>query len=159
MKKRRISIIIFVSIILVLCVIFLKEDRDISIKQKNAIDLAMAETVIKDHFKWWNEKNINKLNNTVTRDLTGISWGFENIDYVKLININEELSSNVRDGYIKNGKGKYIQPKDVKVFTVQYEIKLKDSNKGPTPSGKHEKYYIVIKQDENSTWLINEMGQ
>ncbi len=159
MKKRNISIIIGMAIILILCVISLKYYKDISAKKGHDNDLAKAEDVIKEHFKWWNEKNINKLNNTMTKDLSNISWNLQNTDYVKLINIKEELSGNIKDGYMNNGKGKYIKPKDVKVFAVQYEIKLKDDNKGALTSGKHEQYYILIKQDENSPWLINEMGQ
>lgn len=134
-------------------------NKGISTPKSTSANLAASENVVKEHFKWWNEKNINKLNTTMTEGNKSISWNLENIDYVKIISIKEDLSSNVKKGYMENGNGKYLKPQEVKVFAVQYEIKLKDDNKGPISSGKHIQYYIVIKQSKNSPWLIDEIGQ
>ena len=160
LKKRNIIIITIVLVALITLILFFsKTYKNIFTKDNKSTNLVQAENVVKEHFKWWNEKNENKLKSTMTKDNSDISWELENVDYVKLISVREDLSSNVKKGYMENGNGKYIKPNDVKVFTVQYEIKLKDNNKGPLSSGKHNQYYVVIKQNKNSSWLIDEIGQ
>lgn len=132
MVKIRKNIILMISILLIILIIlilvFSKVNSNAAAKRKEAANSISAENIVKEHFKWWNEKNINKLNDTMIKDNSNISWQFENLDYVKL-------------------------------FILEYELKLKDNNKGPIPSGKNGQYYIVIKQDKNSSWLIDEMGQ
>jgi hypothetical protein len=106
-----------------------------------------AEQVVKDHFKWRNEKNLAKLEETLTEKRKGIQWNLDNLEYVKLLEIIEVTNS------ITNPKPK----ENTKVFKVKYEIKFKEE-KGPQNSGTYEWYYFVVKEQQNSPWLVDDWG-
>lgn len=106
-----------------------------------------AEQAVKDHFKWRNEKNLAKLEETLTEKRKGIQWNLDNLEYVKLLEIIEVTNS------ITNSKPK----ENTKVFKVKYEIKFKEE-KEPQNSGTYEWYYFVVKEQQNSPWLIDDWG-
>ena len=154
MNKKRIIILSIILITSVLGILLWKfYIRDFTNIKSNSLS---AEAVLKEHFKSLNEKNIQKLNKTMTKGHEDINWQFDNLDSVKLIEIKEDLTGTVKNGYMNNGNGKYINPFDVKVFAVKFELKLKDENIGPRTSGQYEDFFIIIKQDKNAQWLIDD---
>lgn len=158
MNKKSFLVISLLASFMLL-ILILKYYKTNLLKSKDTSNLVTAEDTIREHFKCQNEKNLTKLRKTITKNMWNISWNLENIKYIKLINIEEDLTNNIKDGYMKNGNGKYIKPREVQVFRVQYELKLKDDTESPITSGKHSDCYIVIKQNSNSSWQIDEIGE
>ena len=120
-----------------------------------------AQTVVENHFKYKDEKNQDKILTTLTDHwkAPNVVWGFEHLDQIKLIRIEEDITVKNRGGYLSNGRGRIngTTGDNLKVFKVKYEVKYKDEV-GPQESGTYDWWYFVIRKDGNSPWLIDDMG-
>lgn len=121
-----------------------------------------AQSVVVNHFRYYNEKNKDRLLTTLTEhwNASNVIWGFENLDSIKIVNIEEEKDEKVKKGYLSNERGRINGTKEnnVKVYKVNYEVKYKKDGVGPQDSGIYDWWYFVIRKDENSPWLIDDMG-
>jgi len=121
-----------------------------------------SKSVVENHFIYENEKNKDKLLTTLTNHYKqgNTDWGFDNLDSIKIVNINEELNEGIRDSYLRDGRGSInnTTPENLKVYKVDYEIKYKRDGIGPQDSGTYEWWYFLIREDENSPWLIDDFG-
>ncbi|WP_350445884.1 DUF4829 domain-containing protein [Anaeromonas frigoriresistens] len=121
-----------------------------------------AQTVVENYFKYKNEKNKDKLLTTLTEhwNTQNVVWGFENLDSIKIINIEEEKDEKVKEGYLNNGRGSIngIIENNLKIYKVKYEVKYKNEGVGSQDSGTYDWWYFVIRKDESSPWLIDDMG-
>ncbi|MDA8234786.1 MAG: DUF4829 domain-containing protein [Clostridia bacterium] len=102
-----------------------------------------AEQVVREHFKHWNDKNLTKLEETLTPDRKGITWEFNNLEYVKLLSIKE-----------KPIKGQNNQ----KEFDVVFNIKFKNGSGSGLSNGRFKWSYKLKKDTERSPWLIYDWG-
>lgn len=152
--KFYISIIMITLIMLVGC----SNDNNTKIDSKGD----SAQTVVKNSFQYTNEKNKEKLLTTFTEHWNdpNVDWGFENLDSIKIINIEEDKDKNVREGYLKYGGGikNGTTENNLKVYKVKYDVKYKKDGVGPQDSGIYDSWYSVIRKDENSPWLIDDSG-
>lgn len=121
-----------------------------------------AQTVVEKFFQYKNEKNKKKILTTLTDhwNAPNMVWGFENLDSIKIISIEEEKSDSVRKGYLSNGRGSVnnTTEENLKVYKVKYDVKYKKDGIGPQDSGIYDWWEFVIRKDENSPWLIDDMG-
>lgn len=121
-----------------------------------------AQTVVENYFKYENEKNKDKLLTTLTEHFNApnVVWGFDNLESTKIINIEEEMDEKVKEGYLHNGRGSIngITENNLKVYKVKYEVQYKNDGASPQNSGIYDWWYFVIRKDENSPWLIDDMG-
>lgn len=117
------------------------------------------QTVIKNHFKYVKEKNLGKILTTLTERNSNAYWDFDNLESIKLINIEEEKNEKFKQSYLLYGEGKTngTTEKNLKVYKVNYEIKYKNDTLQPQTSGIYDWWYLVIRKDENSPWLIDEV--
>lgn len=152
--KFYIHIIIIASIMLVGC--SNENNRKIDSKGDS------AQTVVENYFQYNNEKNKDKLLTTLTEHWSApnVVWGFENLDSIKIINIEEEKDEKIKKGYLSNGRGSIngTSENNLKVYKVMYDVKYKKDGVGPQDSGIYDWWYFVIRKDENSPWLIDDMG-
>ena len=102
-----------------------------------------ARQVIEEYFKNWNAKNITEMEKRMTPNKKGIDWGFDAIDYVKVIEVNER--------YSREGPG-------TKTFNVVFEIKYKKGKSTPIDEGTIHWGYLLKKDSVNSLWLIYDWG-
>lgn len=102
-----------------------------------------AEQVVREYFKNWNDKNLAKLENTLTSYRKGITWEFDKLEYVKLISIKEK---------------KLTGPDNKKEFEVVFDIKFKDGYGSGFNDGRYRWNYMLVKNTETSRWLINDWG-
>lgn len=118
------------------------------------------QKVVENYFKYMNEKNKEKLLENLTEWHNNMIWGFENLDYIKIINIEEETNENQKKGYLYNGNGKINETKEenLKVYRVDYEVKYKKDGVGPQDSGKYTWWFFVIRKSSSSPWLIDDFG-
>lgn len=146
--NKKLSIII-VSIIFILGILF------VFMKSINT-----PEKVIKNHIKYINEHNIDKLSNTVTYELS--DYMIENIDTMELISLELVNDESAYDTYIRSGGGQIIDNlsiNNVKIYKVKYYIKYKDDTKSVTGSGEFIRNYYLIKDKDTGLWKINDLGE
>lgn len=119
-----------------------------------------SKATVENYFKYYNEKNKEKLLTTLAAHWASpnIVWGFENLDSMKLLDIKEDTSR--IDDYLEHGNGTInnTTKENLKVYKVKYDVKYKDDNIGPQPSGTYEWWYYLTRKDKNSPWLIDDMG-
>lgn len=118
------------------------------------------QKVVENYFKYMNEKNEEKLLENLTEGHKNTSWGFENLEYIKIINIVEETDPTQKNGYLFNGAGKAngTTEENLKVYRVEYEVKYKKDGVGPQDSGKYTWWFDVIRKNSSSPWLIDDFG-
>lgn len=120
------------------------------------------QKVVENYFKYKNEKDKDKLLTTLTElyKAPNVVWGFENLDSIKILNIEEETEERIRRGYISNGRGSIngTTEDNLKVYKVKYEVKYKKDGIGPQDSGIYDWWYFVIRKDKESPWLIDDFG-
>lgn len=104
--------------------------------------LVAAEHVIRGYFKYWNEKNVTEMEKRMTPDRKGMTWEFDKLEYVKLINIEEKRSSD----------------ENRKVFNVVFDIKFKSSAGSGLSDGRHLWHYLLKGDNVNLPWLIYDWG-
>jgi hypothetical protein len=138
-------------------------------KDKNVqITLSKPKVVIEEFFKYYNQKNLQGINSLTTERSHSLesSWGFDNLEYIKVINIVEDNNQSNKESYIRSGKkGQIIDMEKEKseleniiIFKVDFEVKYKKDGIGPSDSGRENYNYILIRKDKNSPWLINSFG-
>lgn len=121
-----------------------------------------SKSVVENHFIYQNEKNKDKLLTTLTNHYKqgNTDWELDNLGSIKIVNINEELNEGIRNNYLRNVRGSInnITSKNLKVYKVDYEVKYKRDGIGPQDSGTYEWWYFLIRENENSPWLIDDFG-
>ena len=130
--------------------------------KNNRVSSYSAQTVVEKHFQYRNEKNKEKLLTTLTKhwDNPNMKWEFENLDSIKIIDIEEERDERIKRGYLGNGRGNIngVTEDNVKVYKVKYEIKFINDEVGPQDSGTYTWWYFLIREDNKSPWLIDDFG-
>lgn len=116
------------------------------------------EQTITDYFKWLNEKNIFNANSLLTEERRRGTDSIDNLEYIKILDINEYKENLYKESYLKNGRGTKTHPMDLRVYIVTYEANYKVGSVESHGNGKHTWYYFVIKQNKNSPWLIDDWG-
>jgi hypothetical protein len=117
--------------------------------------------VIEKYFEYSNKQDKQKVLSTLTEwhNDPNVELGIDNIKSIKINKIAEESDTKQRDAYIKYGRGKQSGYKEdnVLVYKVDYDVKYKEDNL--ETSGKHIKWFTLVRKDENSAWLIDEIGE
>ncbi|SFB41097.1 DUF4829 domain-containing protein [Clostridium frigidicarnis] len=119
------------------------------------LDALDPTEVIEKYFEYYNIKDKRKVLLTMTpkdSDLDVI-FGFKYLEYIKIINI-EDANSTQRDSYISNG----ISKENVNVFEVTFESKYLINNP-PWESGTRCIYFVLIRDNDSSPWLIDAIGE
>jgi hypothetical protein len=102
-----------------------------------------AEQVVSEHFKYWNDKDLAKLEETMTPNRKGISWEFDKLESVRLLSIVEKKSD---------------EPNE-RVFIVEFEIKFKNGEGSGLSDGKYTNFAVMLRREtESSPWLIYDWG-
>lgn len=117
--------------------------------------------VVENYFKYYNEKNLEGVNSTRTQ-WSQITAGLdENLKYIKLNSISEDVAPNMKEGYIKYGHGLITGAKEenIMIYKIEYTVKYKKDGVGPQDSGKYIKWCTLIRKDKNSPWLIDDIGE
>ncbi|WP_190285327.1 DUF4829 domain-containing protein [Clostridium sp. JN-1] len=123
-----------------------------------ASDLEAAKKVVEDYYIYRNEKNLDKMNSTLTESSFCRS-NESTVDYIKLINIVEDKNPKLKEEYINNGRGTLngAKAENIIIFRVDYDVKY--SGQASEPNGKNGCWATVIRKDKNSPWLIDEFGR
>ena len=102
-----------------------------------------AKRVVEKFFTSWNGKNDTELEKRMTANKKGITWDFDNLEYIKLMSINER------------------QPREAgtKAFEVTFDVKFKRGvGGGDMTDGKTTWDYLLKQETPSSPWLIYDWG-
>lgn len=134
------------------------------------IDVALLKPkeVIEGFFKYYNQKNLEGMNIFTTEKyhFSESSWGFDNLEYIKVINIIEDTNQANKEIYLRQmKKGQIIDTEkekseleNVTIFNVDFYVKYKEEGVGPSDSGPDKFSYTLIRKDKNTPWLISSFG-
>lgn len=127
----------------------------VTVKSEGFGSIEDAEQVVREYFLLKNEKNIDKLSNLlVTNDsLSSIEEQLKYLDKTSLIYIKEETNESILNAYLKNNE--LINPQNLKVYKVNYEVSYNDSSPIRYKNGMYESWFFVIRKNNNSKWLID----
>ena len=130
--------------------------------------LLKPKEVVEEFLKYYNQKNLEGMNLFTTERYhsSGANWGFDNLEYIKIINIIEDTNEANKEIYLQQMKKSQIIDMDkekselenVAIFKVAFEVKYKKEGVGPSDSGKDLYDYILIRKDRDSPWLIDSFG-
>lgn len=165
MKKKIILIVIFSSFVFVILGGYILKTEGIilkeqSISKKQSLD---PKQVVECYFKFYNEKNKKGVQSTMTEVNNGPNkvYEFDNLIYIKLKSIKEDTNPSQKEDYIKYGRGMVngATEDNIKIYKVEYDLKLKNDEISPDRSGKCMMWITLIRKDKNSGWLIDDMGE
>lgn len=121
-----------------------------------------AMEVVEKYFKYSDEKNEKGVLSTLTDrwNAPNIVWELGNLEYIDLNFIEEETDQKQYESYLKNGRGSIngTTMENLIVFKVMYEVEYKNDYVSSQESGMYEWWFFLIRKDENSPWLIDDMG-
>jgi len=112
--------------------------------------LLTAREMLETHFKFKTEGKENFLGLTVHESRRNTIWELKNIRHLNIISI-EEMGYEFAQEYIATNDFHEMDS-----FIVEYEIKFwitKQQN-----NGTYEMCYVLIKESENSPWLVYTWG-
>jgi PBP1b-binding outer membrane lipoprotein LpoB len=155
--KKIIVLLIFLAIVFSGCS---KVKTQVTDSQKQPLQ---PNQVIDNYFRYYNEKNREGVLSTQTEvnKAPNIVFGFENLKYIKLISMSEDTNTKQKEAYMKYGRGSIngVKEENVIIYKVKYDVKYKKNGIGPQDSGIYIKWFTVIRKDNNSPWLIDDIGE
>ena len=143
------------------------------LKEKNVqTTLSKPKVVIEEFFKYYNQRNLEGINSLTTESLhsSELSWGFDNLEYIKILSVVEDNNQANKEIYIRSNihatEKNYIIDMDkeklelenINIFKVDFDVKYKKEGIGPKDSGRDNYTYILIRKDIKSPWLIDSFG-
>jgi hypothetical protein len=153
--KRIVLVILFLAFVLTGCSIGKTQEPN---SQKQPLQ---SKQVVENYYKYYNEKNKEGVISTLT-DQTNTKYVLdENIKYIKLNNIVEDVRPSPKEAYMKYGRGLITGAKEenIIIYKVEYTVKYKKDRVAPQDSGKCTTWFTLIRKDKNSFWLIDDMGE
>lgn len=144
-KKIKISICIFISILLVGGIF-------------SYYFCNKPERIVEKYINSMSNRNCTELSKCRTKDYGNLEeGGLDYIDYVELIGIEAVTDyKSIEDAYLHRIEAKpqyqHYPKKDFKLFDVTYYLKTKDKFTSPINSDTYTKSFLVLK--ENGKWKI-----
>lgn len=159
MKKKFMIIALLLTFILTGCSL---PQKKVNISNSDKLKLTPKE-VVENYFKYYNEKSKTGVLSTLTKwhNTPNMKFGFDSLKSINIIDITDDSTPKQKEAYMKYGRGSIngVKEENVKIYKVTYDVKLKNENYGPENSGKHTKWFIIIRTNKNSPWLIDDYGE
>ena len=112
--------------------------------EQEVLLMPSAEQVLREYFKYWNDKNLVEMEKRLTPDKRGIAQHLDALAYVKILSISERLPKTT----------------GTKVFEVVSDLKFKNASYGATGinDGRNVWGFFLKRDNETSPWLIYDWG-
>jgi len=116
------------------------------------------EEVIRRHIQFLNEKNVDAAESCLVKDRRNqIDWQFDFQKSIRLISLTEETNPDVAKSYMETGRGSITHPAKLKVFLVEIQREY-NSEAFYFEADRDKWHYFVVRQTEESPWLIDDWG-
>lgn len=127
----------------------------VTVKSEGFGPIEDAEQVVREYFLLKNEKNVDKLSSLLVTNnsLSSIEEQLKYLDKTSLIYIKEETNESILNAYLKHNE--LINPQNLKVYKVNYEVSYNDSSPIRYKNGMYESWFFVVRKNNNSKWLID----
>ena len=112
------------------------------------------EEVIEKYYEACNSHNKSKVKSTLTGYLKDSSIEFDKSANMEITSIEEDLKE--KQYYMTYGACPVGEENNIKAYRVTYKKVDKKSNE---ENGKAQYVICLIKQDDNTGWLISQIGQ
>ena len=119
----------------------------------NIANSLTAEQVLQKHFDFQNNKKLNLIKYTVTDKNAEIDFSSSKSHNINIISVREIGYDSLAKRYLPNSTAYF----DVTSFDVEFEISPK-RNESDQNIIKYLWRYILVKETENSPWLIDSWG-
>jgi hypothetical protein len=114
------------------------------------------DEVIRRHIQFLNEKNKDAAESCMVKERRNqIDWQFDSQKSIRIIDMKEEKDSAFVYSYMKTGRGSITHPAKVSVYKVSLERQFNEYTGMEDINFWH---YFVVKQTEDSPWLIDDWG-
>ena len=141
-----------------------KSGNEINLQPFSDEEVAAARAVVEEYFKAANEKGKRGELKTLTswHNASNIVLNSD-IDVILTLNdIQYDANDPERESYVTNGRGSIynVTVDNVIVFRVDYDVSVpQDGNAGAYSEGNYSDWkMILIRDDKNGKWLIDDMG-
>ncbi|MFA4932181.1 MAG: DUF4829 domain-containing protein [Caldisericia bacterium] len=105
-------------------------------------DQAHAEQVIRDYFRYWNEKDLAGLQKTTNLYQPNMDWELDKLEFVNLISVTPgKVHTNTRQS-----------------FRATFDIKAKTGMFMTIDDGRHIWKIVLTREKSNAPWIITEWG-
>ncbi|MCT8138438.1 DUF4829 domain-containing protein [Anaerobacillus sp. CMMVII] len=121
------------------------------------VDLSPKETIIQ-FFEYQNEKKLEEMEGLLSEDRKGISWELNKLRSIEILSIEEESSPEMKEQYIKYGRGKDIKESNISVFKVEFEVDYAGGFGSGLDNGVHSWWYYLTRETDTAPWKIDDWG-
>ncbi len=138
-----------------------ENENNINEKEFTDEELRAATDVIEEYFRALIAKDDKAILEKLTPRFNAPNTRLYGEETITLISSQYRLDDPMRYNYIQNGRGKIngTKLKNVIVFKVKFNVKYPKGVSGPFNEGDYENWnMILVREDENSPWLIDDQG-
>jgi len=105
-------------------------------------DQARAEQVVRDYFRYWNEKNLAGLQKTTNLYQPNVDWELDKLESVNLVSVTPgKVHTNTRQS-----------------FRATFDIKAKPGMFMTVDNGRHIWKIVLTRENTDAPWIITEWG-
>lgn len=137
-----------------------KENTNASKVTKISENKNNPKDIVEEYFKCWNDKNSDKMRLLETGALKKQHKDFQlnNMQFIKLTSCKEwEIHEAMKKAIYEKVGAKEFAKENVKVFTLEFNIKLKKARKEERNPKILQGIITLVRKDKNSTWLIEDI--
>lgn len=105
-------------------------------------DQARAEQVVRDYFRYWNEKNLAELQRIKNLYQPNVEWRLDELEFVNLVSVTPgKVHTNTRQS-----------------FRATFDIKAKPGMFLSIEDGQHIWKIVLTRENTDAPWIIIEWG-
>jgi hypothetical protein len=105
-------------------------------------DQAHAEQVVRDYFRYWNEKNLAGLQKTTNLYQPNVDWEFDKLESVNLVSVTP-------------GK---VHTDTKQSFIATFDVKAKTGMFMTIDDGRHIWKIVLTRENTDAPWIITDWG-
>ena len=105
-------------------------------------DQAQAEQVLRDYFRYWNEKNLAELQRIRNLYQPNVEWRLDELEFVNLISVTPgKAHTNTRQS-----------------FRATFDIKAKSGMFLSVEDGRHIWKIVLTRENTDAPWIMTDWG-
>ncbi|MEN6388107.1 MAG: DUF4829 domain-containing protein, partial [Candidatus Cryosericum sp.] len=109
---------------------------------KPSEDQAHAEQVVRDHFRYWNEKNLAGLQKTTNLYQPNVDWELDKLESVNLVSVTPgKVHTNTRQS-----------------FRATFDVKAKPGMFMTIDDGRHIWKIVLTRENTDAPWIMTDWG-
>lgn len=120
----------------------------------NKYNLEEPKEIVRAYYASLSAHDENILKKVITIDAE-VPYPSDDVEKIELLDIVDDTDNSQKNSYLEHGRGLIKKTYDVICFAVNYKVTYKNLKL----SDKDRRFITLIKENENSPWLIDEVGK